>query len=87
MCTLQDHESDLSQGWVTEAGFKVLQDAEIYGAAASIGAGSTCLATLWQTLDERALSLHVPGEGQAQVNDAAGLAHWCERYFPDCFAE
>lgn len=87
MSILQDHESAFSKGWVTEAGFKVLQDAEIYGASASIGAGSTCLAALWQALDQRPLSLYVPGEGLAQVSEAAELARWCERYFPDCFAE
>ncbi|WP_447553574.1 hypothetical protein [Vreelandella sp. EE22] len=87
MTGLPDHHAAFERGIVTESGFGALCDAEVYGAAASIGAGSACLHMLWQALELHTLLLYTPGGESISVVSHATLAQWCQAYFPDCFSE
>jgi len=80
--TIQSHILEFESGVVTASGFKVLDDAEAYGAAASIGAASACIARLWHCLEKHSLSLFVPGAGSISVTTAGELKDWCEQYLP-----
>jgi hypothetical protein len=52
MNTLQSHEEEFESGTVTESGYAAIADAEGYGAASSIGAGSVSINKLWNAFGQ-----------------------------------
>ena len=78
--TLQFHALEFDDGVVTESGFRALLDAEVYGAASSIGAAGNCVARLRSCLDKCPLSLFVPGVGLRSVTSNEGFKDWCQQY-------
>ena len=85
--TIQSYLPEFDGGVVTAGGFKVLHDAESYGAASSIGAAGDCLARLWRCLDNHPLILFVPGQGPFSVTTGEEFKDWCERHLPLSFGE
>ena len=88
MNTLQLHQEEFEAGIVTELGFAAIDDAEGYGAASSIGAGSVFIAKLWEAFTAgKALTLHSKEKSIIQPKTERELANWCEYNFPACFGE
>jgi len=88
MNTLQSHKQEFESGIVTELGYSAISDAEGYGAASSIGAGSVSIALLWQAFRQgKALSLFCKGQPPLQPKSDSELAKWCEDNFPSCYEE
>ena len=88
MNTLQLHEHEYAVGTVTESGYAALDEAEGYGAASSIGAGSVVITRIWQAFRQgRSFSLHCKDGSTCQPNTEDELAEWCETHFPACYAE
>ncbi|UYG00590.1 MULTISPECIES: hypothetical protein [unclassified Halomonas] len=88
MNTLPSHQQAFAKGVVTRSGYRALSDAEGYGAASSIGAGSTYIALLWQAFGAgEALSLYSNSAPTRHPATAAELADWCQTHFPDCYGE
>lgn len=88
MNTLQAHHADYDNGFVSEQGFSALSDAEVYGAASSIGASSTCVARLWRALaNGRELKLSCREGVTISAHTEMELKDWCTRYFPLSYSE
>lgn len=88
MNTLQSHEEEFDAGIVTESGFLAIDDAEGYGAASSIGAGSISITRLWRALRlGKPLELFSKDKSIIQPKTESELARWCEVHFPACYAE
>lgn len=88
MNTLQLHEEEFEAGTVTEAGFAAIDDAEGYGAASSIGAGSVSITIIWQAFRQgKPLLLYCKDKSVCQPNTDDELAEWCENNFPACYGE
>ena len=88
MNTLQLHEEEFEAGTVTESGYAAIDDAEGYGAASSIGAGSVSISKIWQAFRQgRSLSLYCKDKSMFQPNTEDELAELCDNHFPACYGE
>ncbi len=88
MNTLQSHREEFESGIVTKSGFAAIDDAEGYGAASSIGAGSASLATLWHAFQKgESLSLYSKDQSVCRPKTEEQLADWCKANFPACYGE
>lgn len=86
--SIRSYSKEFENGIVTKQGFSAIYDAEIYGAASSIGAGSVSLAKLWQAFRQgKSLSLYSRTGAMIQPKSEAELAEWCENNFPECYVE
>tara|TARA_R110000751_G_C13706457_1_gene473937 strand:- start:41 stop:328 length:288 start_codon:yes stop_codon:yes gene_type:complete len=88
MNTLQIHEEEFEAGVVTESGFSAIADAEGYGAASSIGAGSVSITRLWRAFRlGKSLKLFSKDKSITQPEAESELSRWCEVHFPACYGE
>lgn len=88
MNTLQSHEEEFKAGIVTESGFSAINDAEGYGAASSIGAGSVCITSLWSAFRlGKSLRLFYRNKSIILPKTESDLVRWCELHFPVCYEE
>lgn len=88
MNTLELHEEEFEAGNVTQSGYAALNDAEAYGAASSIGAGSVGINKIWQAFRRgRSLSLYCKDKAVCQPNTEDELVEWCGNNFPVCYGE
>lgn len=83
MNLLQEIEAEFTSGVVSEAGFRWLADAELYGNAASIGALEKRLQLLKSRIVAgRNISVHHPSKGRWVVETEGEFLSWCKEYFP-----
>jgi hypothetical protein len=88
MNTLQSHTQEFEGGIVTELGYRAISDAEGYGAASSVGAGSVSITLLWQAFRQgKTISLFCKGQSTLQPKSENELTKWCENNFPLCYKE
>jgi hypothetical protein len=83
MNSLADHTEEFQSGLVTEAGFRALADAEVYGNVSSIGALRRCLSVLHsRVVSGHALQIQHPEFGASTVGDLHAFTAWQQQYFP-----
>jgi hypothetical protein len=83
MHSLQQIDAEFETGLVSEAGFRWLADAEVYGDAASIGALERRLLMLHRTIvTGREITIHHPQTGHSIVRTEKEFSLWCKEYFP-----
>ncbi|WP_040576182.1 hypothetical protein [Methylophaga thalassica] len=88
MNTLQSHREEFESGIVTESGFAAMDDAEGYGAASTVGAGSASVAMLWRAFEKgESLSLYSKDKSVCRPMTEEQLAVWCKANFPACYGE
>tara|TARA_Y100001963_G_scaffold157876_1_gene255513 strand:+ start:541 stop:828 length:288 start_codon:yes stop_codon:yes gene_type:complete len=88
MNTLQSHKEEFENGIVNEMGYAAISDAENYDAASSVGAGSVCIAKLWQAFREgKRVSLFSKSQLTFHPSSEIELGEWCEENFPACYGE
>ncbi|WP_144394628.1 hypothetical protein [Pleionea sediminis] len=88
MNTLQSHEDEFDAGEVTESGFAAINDAEGYGAASSIGAGSVSIAKIWKAFRlGKSLKLYSKNKHIVKPETESELTSWFEQHFPACYGE
>ena len=88
MNTLQIHTEEFEEAIVTDSGYAAIDDAEGYGAASSIGAGSTCIKKLWLAFNAgKQLSLYSKNKETCQPSTESELIAWCNKNFPACYGE
>lgn len=88
MNTLQSHKKEFESGIVTESGFAAIDDAEGYGAATTVSAGSGCIAMLWGAFEQgESLSLYSKDKPVCRPKTEEQFAVWCHANFPVCYGE
>lgn len=88
MNTLQSHKEEFESGTVTESGFAAIDDAEAYGAASSIGAGSASIEMVWHAFEKgESLSLYSKDKSVCRPETKDQLVAWCKANFPACYNE
>ena len=78
-------DDELRKGIVSPESFKQLMDAEIYGAATTLGWLETRLKILTDVINSGYSVYYNTGRNNGQIKNMAMFNDWCNKYFPDVY--